>query len=87
MDHVENNQKEHHDNGKENVKITINNNMYEVHRGHHSVAELKALDQIPLAYELNIIIGNKFDPLPDDGGITIKGGEEFISNARDGISS
>ncbi len=97
MAHVENNHKEHRDNGKEHhdnhdnrkekVTITINNTAYEVHRGHHTVAELKALDQIPPANELNIIIDNNFSPLPDDGGVAIKGGEEFISNARDGVSS
>lgn len=79
--------KEHQDNGKENVVIIINSNEYTVHRGHHTVAELKALDQIPPAYELNLILDSGFDPLPDDGGVTIKGGEKFISNPRDGVSS
>lgn len=80
------NEKEH-DHGKENVTITINNNQYEVHRGHHTVAELKALAGIPIPYDLNIVVDGKFEPLPDDGGVTIKGGEEFISNPKDGASS
>lgn len=78
---------EEHDHGKKNVTITINNTSYEVHRGHHSVADLKTLAGIPLAYDLNIVIDGKFELLPDDGGVTIKGGEEFISNPKDGASS
>lgn len=87
MDHAQDKKDEHQNNGKEDVNITINNDPYEIHRGHHTVAELKSIAEIPVAYELNIIIDNKFKPLPDDGGVTIKGGEEFISNARDGVSS
>jgi hypothetical protein len=75
------------DHGKENVTITINNNQYEIHRGHHTVEELKTLAGIPLAYDLNIVIDGKLDPLPDDDGVTIKGAEEFISNPKDGASS
>lgn len=87
MDHSQVKNDEHQNHGKENVTITINNSRFEIHRGHHTVTELKSLAEIPLAYELNIIINNNFEPLPDDGSVTIKGGEEFISNARDGVSS
>lgn len=86
MDHDKKHNEEHNS-GKENVTITINDKQLEVHRGRHTVAELKALDGIPLAYELSIIIDGKFEPLPDDDGITIKGGEEFISNPKDGVSA
>lgn len=82
--------KEHHgvhDHAKENVTITINNNQYEVHRGHHDIVELKTLAGIPLAYDLNIVINSSLEVLADDGGVTIKGGEEFISNPKDGASS
>ena len=82
MDHAKDD-----NNGKENVTITINNNQYEVHRGHRSVEELKTLAGIPLPYDINIVIDGKLDPLPDNGGVTIKGGEEFISNPKDGASS
>lgn len=76
-----------HDHGKENVEIIINDTQYEVHRGHHTVAELKTLAGIPLAYDLNIVNDGKFEFLQDDSGITIKGDEKFISNPKDGASS
>jgi hypothetical protein len=80
--------KEQHDNhGKENVNITIDDKPWTVHRGHLTVAELKTLAGIPLAYDLDRIIDGKFEPLPDDGGVTIKGGEIFISHVKDGSSS
>jgi hypothetical protein len=81
MDHEKTNQ------GKETVTITINDKQYEVHRGRQTVVDLKTLAEIPLAYELNHIVNSKLVPLPDEDGITIKGGEEFISNPKDGVSS
>ncbi|ACM18953.1 hypothetical protein Geob_0587 [Geotalea daltonii FRC-32] len=78
---------QHDDHGKENVTITIDDNPWTVHRGHHTVAELKTLAGVPLAYDLDRVIDGKFEPLPDDGGVTIKGGEIFISHVKDGSSS
>lgn len=81
MIHEEKNQ------GKENVIITINNVEFQIHRGHHTVAELKTLAGVPLAYDLNLVENGKFILQADDGGVTIKGGEEFITNPKDGASS
>lgn len=81
------NENRHDDHGKQNVTITIDDKPLTVHRGHHTVAELKALAEVPLAYDLDKVIGSKFEPLPDDGGVTIKGGEIFISHVKDGASS
>lgn len=73
--------------GKETVTITINNAAFEIHRGHHTVAELKTLANVPLAYDLNLVVDGKFILQADEGGVVIKGGEEFITNAKDGASS
>jgi hypothetical protein len=78
---------QHEDQGKENVAITIDDSPLTVHRGHHTVAGLKTLAGIPLAYDLDWVIDGKFEPLPDDGGVTIKGGEIFISHVKDGSSA
>jgi len=40
-----------------------------------------------LADELEQLIEGKLTPLPDDGAITIKGGEVFMSHVRSGGSS
>ena len=74
---------EHH----ELVKITINNHPYDVHRGRQSVAALKTLAGIPSSDELDEVIHGQLDPLPDDGAVTIKGGEDFKSNLRVGHTS
>lgn len=69
------------------VTITINGVKKEIHRGHTTIAELKALGNIPLADQLEQIIDGKITPLPDDGAVTIKGGEVFISHVKDGGAS
>lgn len=69
------------------VQITINNVVKKIHRGHHMVLEIKKLGGIPLADELEQLIDGKLTPLPDDGGIVIKGGEVFVSHVRSGGSS
>lgn len=69
------------------VTITIDNKSFVVHRGNHSVAELKQLAGIPQAYELEEIIDGKLVPLNDDQNAVIKGGERFVSHPRAGASS
>ena len=69
------------------VTITINGVAKHIHRGHHNVVELKDLGGIPHADELAEIIDRKLVPLPDDGAVRIKGGEEFVSHPRTGGSS
>src|SRR5262245_39483126 len=69
------------------VTITGNGNLIKIHRGHHTVIELKDVAGIPQADELAQIIDKKLVPLADDGAVTIKGGEEFVSHPRTGGSS
>lgn len=69
------------------VKITINKVVKKIHRGRHTVVEIKTLGGVPLADELEQLIDGKLKPLPDDGAVTIKGGEIFMSHVRSGGSS
>ncbi|MGI8835652.1 MAG: hypothetical protein ACR2H4_03325 [Pyrinomonadaceae bacterium] len=69
------------------VKITINGASKAVRRGRHTVVEIKKLGEVPLADELEQLVDGKLKPLPDDGAVTIKGGEVFMSHARSGGSS
>ena len=69
------------------VHITINGVSKLIHRGHQTVADIKKVGQVPAADELEQLIGGKLTPLADDGAVTIKGGEEFMSHVRSGGSS
>jgi len=69
------------------VKITINKVVKTIHRGRNTVVEIKKLGGVPLADELEQLIDGKLTPLPDDGAVTIKGKEVFISHPRSGGSS
>jgi hypothetical protein len=69
------------------VVIFLDNNPFTVHRGSISVAELKKLAGIPPTYELEQVEGGKLVPLRDDGRVTLKDNERFISHPRDGASS
>ena len=69
------------------VTITINDKSYEVHRGHQTVAYLKALGSIPQNYELDELKDGRLVLLDDNGFVTIKGNEIFKSNLKVGHSS
>ena len=69
------------------VQITINGSEWPIHRGRESVADIKKAGGVPAALELEQIIDGKLTPLADDGSVTIKGGESFISHVRDSKSS
>jgi hypothetical protein len=77
---------EHPETGPD-VSIIIDNQTYTTHRGNRTVADLKALAGIPLAYELEQILEGNLVPLPDDGHVVLKGGERFVGHPRDGASS
>jgi hypothetical protein len=70
-----------------NVHITINGASKLIHRGRQTVAEIKKVGEVPAADELEQVIDGKLTPLPDDGAVTIKGGEVFMSHVRSGGSS
>jgi len=69
------------------VTILVDNKEYSIHRGRQSVEAIKILAGVPLAYELEQVIDGGPQPLPDDGSVTIKGDERFISHPRTASSS
>ena len=69
------------------VTITVDTKPYQIHRGHQTVVEIKKIAGVPLAFELEQLIDGKLTPLPDDGAVTIKGGEVFLSHPKDGGAS
>lgn len=69
------------------VTITINGVPKEIHRGHQTVAAIKAAGGVPLADDLEQQVDGKLKLLPDDGAVTIKGGEIFVSHPKDSGSS
>lgn len=73
--------------GKSTVEIIINNLKYQIHRGHQTIIDIKRLGSVALADDLSIVIDGAITPLPDDGAVTIKGGEIFFSGPKDNSSS
>jgi hypothetical protein len=69
------------------VTITIDNVVRTIHRGHQTVAEIKQVGKVPLAYDLEEVVDGVLKPLPDDGAVTLKGGEVFVSHPKDAASS
>jgi hypothetical protein len=69
------------------VTITVNGATYRIHRGHQTVAAIKQVAQVPLAHDLELVVGDALKPLPDDGSVTLKGGEVFVSHPKDAGSS
>jgi len=69
------------------VTITIDGKEKSIHRGRQTIAKIKEVGGVAAAMELEQIIDGKLNPLPDDGSVTIKGGETFVSHVRDSKSS
>jgi hypothetical protein len=69
------------------VTITVNGSTYKIHRGHQTVTAIKQVALVPLAHDLEQVVGNALTPLPDDGSVTLKGGEVFVSHPKDAGSS
>jgi len=69
------------------VFITVNGVSVQIHRGHRTVAEIKAAGKVPASDELAQVLGGTLKPLPDDGAVTLKGGEVFVSHPKDSSSS
>ena len=76
-----------HGHGNHYVGITIDGRRLEIHRGSYVVADLKRHIGVDATYELDEVIHGEFRPLADEGRITIKGDEIFISHVRTGSSS
>jgi hypothetical protein len=77
---------EHAEHGP-NVVIRINDKERIIHRGHETVAEIKKVGEVPIADDLEQIINGNLEPLPDNGSLTIHGGEQFISHPKGAGSS
>ena len=77
----------HEDHGKDFVTIKVNAKDVEIHRGSQTVAAIKTAGTVPQADELEQVIDGKLTPLADDGSVTIKGGEKFVSHPRDSGSA
>ena len=73
--------------GESQVAVSIDGVSKKVHRGSHTVAELKSLLGIASLLDLDQEIGGVLTPLANDQRVTIKGGEVFFSHARTGGSS
>ncbi len=71
----------------ETVTIMVDNHEKTIKRGKHSVADIKSVGGVMLALDLEEILGGVLTPLNDDGAVTIKGGEVFISHPKDSGSS
>ena len=69
------------------VTVTVDGKPQIIHRGSHLVSELKQLWNIDASRALDEVVGGEFKPLDDNGRITIKGGEIFVSHVREGGSS
>jgi hypothetical protein len=70
-----------------NVTVTVDTHVRTVRRGSWSVAEFKKEVGVDASRALDEVFAGEFRPLADDGRITIKGGEIFVSHARQGASS
>lgn len=79
-------EKDHPQTG-EYVSITVNGAIKQIHRGHQTVAEIKTVGGVPISDELAQVINGVITPLPDNGAVTIKGGEVFIGHPRDSSSA
>lgn len=72
------------DNGQNFVKIIVNGDNYQIHRGHRTVTEIKTVGNVALADKLEQVIDGVLVPLEDNGSMVIKGGEEFKSHIQSG---
>jgi hypothetical protein len=73
--------------GKDFVNVKIDGVEKSIHRGSHTVSELKSLLGVDPVQDLDQEIDGVLTPLENDGRVTIKGGELFFSHARTGGSS
>lgn len=69
------------------VSITVNGKAFAIHRGSQTVLEIKTVGGVPVGHDLEQVVDGRLVPLPDDGRVTIKGGEVFQSHPKDGASA
>jgi hypothetical protein len=69
------------------VTIEINGDDRTVPDGVYKITEIKALLGVPSEYVLNLVEEGRFQELPDERSLHIKGGEKFVSQPPQGGSS
>jgi len=69
------------------VTVHVNNREVFLHEGHYPVTTLKKVSGVPLADDLDELVDCTLKPLADDGSVTIRGCEIFVSHVKDGGSS
>ncbi len=76
-----------HPRDKQEVTVTVDGKPREVLEGTYVVSEFKKLVEVDPSKELDEVVHGELKPLDDNQHIHIKGGEVFISHARQGGSS
>lgn len=70
------------------VEITINDKPYQIRRGRQSIEEIRRIGEVPSTHTvLEQLVEGKLIDVSNLDGITIKGGELFISHVPDGRSA
>lgn len=77
----------HHHHHRKEVSVIVNGKKHHVPEGEYVVSEFKKLVAVEPSYELDEVVHGELKPLDDNEKIHIKGGEVFISHARQGGSS
>jgi hypothetical protein len=75
---------EHH---HKTVTVTVDGKQHSVLKGDYVVSSFKKLVAVDPSKELDEVVHGEFKPLDDSQHIEIKGGEVFVSHARQGGSS
>lgn len=78
---------EHSHHHKKEVAVTVDGKTYHVPEGNYIVSQFKKLVGVDSSKELDEVVHGELKPLDDNQTIHIKGGEVFISHARQGGSS
>ena len=76
-----------HPEGGPTVEIVVDGKTYRIHRGHQAVSEIKRVAGVPQAFQLDQDINGVLTPLDQNGSVTLKGGEVFVSYPATGSSS
>lgn len=69
------------------VKISVDDNPFEIAPGEYTIASIKTLGGVPAGYVLEEIVDGRGMPQDDNGHICIRGGEIFESHPRKGGSA
>jgi hypothetical protein len=80
----------HHNSGhnhKKEVTVTVDNHPHKVPEGEYLVSAFKNKVGVDPSKELDEVVHGELKPLDDNQKIHIRGGEVFISHARQGGSS